>query len=48
MAIANDKEYCSFCRFFSGQEPIGLAEGILNSGTKALTIGAESSCTLKT
>jgi len=23
MAIANDKEYCSFCRFFSGQEPIG-------------------------
>jgi len=23
VAIANDKEYCSFCRFFSGQEPMG-------------------------
>ncbi|CAB4166560.1 hypothetical protein UFOVP1019_49 [uncultured Caudovirales phage] len=23
MAIANDKEFCSFCRFFSGQEPMG-------------------------
>jgi len=23
MATANDKEFCNFCRFFSGQEPMG-------------------------
>ena len=28
MAIANDKEFCSFCRFFSGQEPMGACRRV--------------------